>query len=72
MILFCPLQHQTPMSRIAGYARQKTRAEPWLQDKLDRKPKMVAAIALANKMARQIWAMITKGETYKPQEVVAT
>ena len=60
------------MSRIAGYARQKTRAEPWLQDKLDRKPKMVAAIALANKMARQIWAMITKGETYKPQEVVAT
>ena len=60
------------MSRIAGYARQKTRAEPWLQDKLDLTPKMAAAIALANKMARQIWAMITKAETYKPQKVVAT
>ena len=59
------------MSRIAGYARQKSRAEPWLQDKLDRKPKMVAAIALANKMARQIWAMVTKEAAYKPR-VVAT
>ena len=57
------------MSRIAGYARQNSRAEPWLQDKLDRKPKMVAAIALANKMARQIWAMITKKEAYKTQKV---
>jgi len=60
------------MSRIAGYARQNSRAEPWLQDKLDRKPKMVAAIALANKMARQIWAMITKEETYKKPAIVAT
>jgi len=59
------------MSRIAGYARQNSRAEPWLQDKLDRKPKMVAAIALANKMARQIWAMITKAEAYKPQLIAA-
>ncbi len=59
------------MSRIAGYARQKSRAELWLQDKLDRKPKMVAAIALANKMARQIWAMITGEEIYKPRAVAA-
>ena len=52
------------MSRIAGHARQNSRAAPWLQDKLDRKPKMVAAVALANKMARQIWAMIVKEENY--------
>ncbi|MEM9523496.1 MAG: IS110 family transposase [Pseudomonadota bacterium] len=56
------------MSRIAGYARQKSRAAPWLQDKLDRKPKMVAAVALANKMARQIWAMIMKEERYHPEQ----
>lgn len=56
------------MSRIAGHARQNSRAAPWLQDKLDRKPKMVAAIALANKMARQIWAMIRKGENYQPDQ----
>jgi len=59
------------MSRIAGYARQNSRAEPWLQDKLDRKPKMVAAIALANKMARQIWAMITKEERYQRPAMTA-
>ena len=60
------------MSRIAGHARQGSRTEPWLQDKLDRKPKMVAAIALANKMARQIWAMITKDEAYKMQGVISS
>lgn len=32
---------------------------------LVRKPKMLVAIALANKMARQIWAMLTKNEDYK-------
>ncbi len=53
------------MSRRAGYVRQGSRAEPWLQDKPDRKPKMVAAVALANKMARRIRAMSTKRETYK-------
>jgi len=32
---------------------------------LARKPKMLVAIALANKMARQVWAMLTKNEDYK-------
>ena len=53
------------MSRIASTQRYGSGAGPWLQDKLDSKPKMVAAIALANKMARQLWAMLLKGETYK-------
>jgi hypothetical protein len=30
-----------------------------------RKPKMLVAIALANKMARGIWAMLTKNEDYQ-------
>jgi hypothetical protein len=29
-----------------------------------RKPRMVAAMALANEMAGQIWVMETKGEDY--------
>lgn len=37
----------------------------WLSRMLVRKPKMLVAIALANKMARQIWAMLTKNEDYK-------
>jgi hypothetical protein len=32
---------------------------------LARKPKMLVAIALANKMARQIWAMLTKNGNYR-------
>ncbi len=37
----------------------------WLSCILIRKPLMVVAIALANKMARTIWAMLTKGEDYR-------
>jgi len=59
------------MSCIARVVRYKRGASPWLQDKLDRKPRMVAAIALANKMARQVWAMLTKGEQYMPVQVSA-
>ena len=32
---------------------------------LPRKPKMLVGIALANKMARQIWAMLVKNEDYR-------
>jgi transposase len=37
----------------------------WLQRMLVRKPKMLVAIALANKMARSVWAMLTKGEDFR-------
>jgi transposase len=32
---------------------------------LARKPKKLAAVALANKMARVIWAMMISGEVYR-------
>lgn len=41
------------------------RASPWLLALLARKPKNLAAVALANKMARIIWAMMVSGETYR-------
>jgi transposase len=44
------------------------RASPWLLGLLARKPKKVAALALANKMARIIWAMMISGETYRRPE----
>jgi transposase len=37
----------------------------WLHRRLARKPRMLSAIALANKMARAIWAMLTRGEDYR-------
>ena len=44
-------------------------ASPWLLNLLARKPKKLAAIALANKMARILWAMMVSGETYRhPKE----
>lgn len=36
---------------------------------LARKPRMLVAVALANKMARSIWAMLTKGEDYRGHPV---
>jgi len=41
------------------------RASPWLLNLLARKPKKLAAIALANKMARTLWAMMVSGELYR-------
>ena len=37
----------------------------WLHRMLARKPRLLVAIALANKMARSIWAMMTKDEDYR-------
>lgn len=53
------------MTRIVGRARHKVPAESWVGRKLAGKPKMLVGIALANKMARQIWAMLTKNEDYR-------
>jgi len=38
---------------------------------LKRKPRKLAAVALANKMARIVWAMMTTGETYRRGPAVA-
>ena len=38
---------------------------PWLLNLVARKPKKLAAIALANKMARTLWAMMVSGELYR-------
>jgi transposase len=37
---------------------------PWLAALLARRPTKVAAIALANKIARMAWAMMSKGDRY--------
>jgi transposase len=49
--------------------RKGTTADPWLSRLLDRKPTMLAIVALANKMARIVWALMAKGGTYRTPAV---
>ncbi|MEP3636177.1 MAG: IS110 family transposase, partial [Paracoccaceae bacterium] len=43
----------------------------WLISMLERKPRMLVAVALANKMARGLWAMVTKQEDYQNPAMMA-
>jgi transposase len=43
----------------------------WLRALLLRKPRKLAAVTLANKMARTAWAMMTSGETYRRPSIAA-
>jgi transposase-like protein len=53
------------MSVIRWVVRKGGSTNRWLAALVARKPKMVAAVPLANKMARMIWAMTTKQENYR-------
>jgi len=44
---------------------KQTRARPWVQELLERRPAKVVAVALANKMARTAWALMHSGGTYR-------
>jgi transposase len=47
-------------------------ASPWLVALLKRKEPKLAAVALANKIARVAWVMMTTGETYDSRRVATT
>lgn len=50
---------------VVGHARHRNSAPEWLAALLVRRPFKVVATALANKMARIVWALLTKGGTYR-------
>jgi transposase len=57
---------------VIRYAKiHGTKHRPWLTALLMRRPTKVAAIALANKIARMAWAMMATGERYKEPVALA-
>ena len=57
---------------VIRYAKiHGTRYRPWLSKLLERRPTKVAAIALANKIARMAWAMMAKNESYREPVALA-
>lgn len=59
------------MAVISGTRTRPSAESSWLGRILARKPRMLAAIALANKMARMLWAMITKNEEFRGGPLMA-
>ena len=51
------------LQKLPEQAEQRIR---WVQELVARRGKHVAAVALANKTARTIWALLARGEEYRP------
>jgi len=56
---------------VIRYAERHGTRRPWLVKLMARRATKVAAIALANKTARMIWAIMTSGQRYKEPELRA-
>ena len=57
---------------VVRWAARKGAPEgSWLARMLARKPKMLVAVALANRMARTAWALMHKGEDYRDPATAA-
>ena len=56
---------------VIRFAENKAEPESWLRKLITRRNKNVATVALANKNARIIWALLTKGTTFHPNHASA-
>ncbi len=54
---------------VVRYAERNGARRPWLVQLLARRKAKVAAVALANRTARTIWAMMASGERYREPQV---
>ncbi len=73
-----PARHQTASDHWShddahplGVKKNGAPSGSWLKQMLERKPRLLVAIALANKTARAIWAMMPRDEEYRDVPVSA-
>jgi len=59
------------MAVVRWAARRGAAKGSWLERQMAKKPRLVVAIALANKMARSVWAMLMRGEDYRGSALAA-
>jgi len=56
---------------VIRFAERKVEPENWLRKLIMRRNKNIAAVALANKNVRIIWALLAKNTTFRPNHVSA-
>ena len=54
-------------SRLRRIMANPEKADPWAVKLLERKPTRVATVAMANKTARIVWAVLTRNEPFTPR-----
>jgi transposase len=59
------------MAVVRWASKSGARPGSWLEQMLARKPRLVVAVALANKMARTAWALMAHGGIYKDPALAA-
>jgi transposase len=55
---------------VIRYAERHGTKRAWLVKLMSRRPTRIAAVALANKTARMVWAIMTSGERYREPKLV--
>lgn len=53
-------------ARLRDVRARPERLDPWVASLLERKPVRLVTVAMANKTARIVWAVLTRNEVYEP------